>query len=87
MIKTWEKTPSQRGQTSKIDNPYTLSAVFEEAQGSQKVVKMEARMKSLGTQMHKHPETRTLKQKKNLARPQKVSPWTPEGGYRMHLFR
>ena len=62
-IKTWEKTPSQRGQTSKIDNAYTLSAGFKEAQGSQKGVKMEARMESLGTQNHKNPETRTLEKK------------------------
>ena len=53
----------QRGQTSEIDNSYTLSAVFQEAQGSPKEVKMEARMESLGTQNHTNPETRTLEKK------------------------
>ena len=61
-IKTWEKTPSKRGQTSKIDDAYTLSAVFKEAQGSQKGVKMEARMESLGTQSHKNPPHTELQQ-------------------------
>ena len=60
-MKTWEKTPFQRGQTSEIDNTYTLSAVFREAQCSPKGVKIEARMECLGTQNHKNPETRTLK--------------------------
>ena len=62
-IKTWEKTPSQGGQASKIDNIYKLSAVFQKAQGSPKGVKMEARMESLGTLNHKNPETRTLGKK------------------------
>ena len=74
MIKTWEKTPSKRGQTSKNNDSYTLSTVFEEAQGFQKCSKMEARMESLGTE---NPSTlgRTLSQ--NSFRGDRVYPIPP----------
>ena len=59
-IKTCKKTLSGRGQTSEIHDRYTLSAVFSEAQGSQKGVKMEAKMMSQDTKNHKSREKRTL---------------------------
>ena len=66
--------PSKRGQTSKNDDGYTLSAVFEEAQGFQKCSKMDARMESLGTE---NPSTlgRTLSQ--TLLRGDRVYPIPP----------
>ena len=70
IIKTTIKTHPQsrppkrlygRGQTSKIDDSYTLSAVFSEAQGSQKGVKMGAKMEPQGTQTHTKQEKISLK--------------------------
>ena len=55
--------PSKRGQTSKNNDRYTLSAVFEEAQGFQKCSKMDARMESLGTENHKNPPHTELQEK------------------------
>ena len=53
--------PSKRGQTSKNDDGYTLSAAFEEAQGFRKFSKMHAWMESLGTENHKNPAHTELK--------------------------
>ena len=61
IVRTCKKTPSGRGQTSKIDDSYTLSAVFSEAQGHQQGAKMGAKMEPRGTQNHKNPEKRALK--------------------------
>ena len=60
-VKTCKKTLSGRSQTSEIYDPCTLSAVFSEAQGSQKGVKMEAKMEPQGTQHHTNQEKRALK--------------------------
>ena len=46
IVRTCKKTPLGRGQTSKIDDSYTLSAVFSKAHFSQKVIKMGAKMES-----------------------------------------
>ena len=59
-IKTCKKTSSGRVQTSKIDDPYTVLAVFSEAQGSQKGAKMEPEMTPQGTKHHKNWEKRSL---------------------------
>ena len=41
---SWKRALSGRGQTLKSDDSYTLSAVFQEAKGSQKGTQMEAKM-------------------------------------------
>ena len=51
------KDSLQKGQTFIIDDSYTLSAVFKEAQGSQKGGEMEAKIEYLGTQYHKSHST------------------------------
>ena len=56
----WEKIASQRGQTSKFNDGYTLFVVFQNAQGSQKGVKMRAKMEPPGIQKLKNPKTRAL---------------------------
>ena len=52
-IKTCKKTLSGRGQTTKIEDGYTLFTVFPKAQGSQNDVKMGAEIEGQGTQKHK----------------------------------
>ena len=47
-VQTCKKTPSGRGQTSKIDDSYTVLAVFPKAQGVQKGAKMGAKTEPLG---------------------------------------
>ena len=59
-VKTCKKTPSGRGQTIKINDGYTLSTVFSEAHGSQKRLKMEAKMEPQGIGNHKNHEKRAL---------------------------
>ena len=53
LIEACKKTPSRRGQTSEFNDCYTLSAVFSEAQGSQKGVENGAKMEPPGTPNHK----------------------------------
>ena len=52
-IQARKKTPSGRGQTSKKYDRIMVLAVFSKAQGSQKGVKMIAKMEPWGTQNHK----------------------------------
>ena len=49
------------GQTSEIDDSYTLSFVLSEAQRSQKGGKMGAKMEPQGTQNHKKQQPRAIK--------------------------
>ena len=60
-VKTCKKTPSGRGQTIQINEGYTLSAVFSEAQGSQKGVKMKAKIDPQGIEYHKKHAKRALR--------------------------
>ena len=65
-----KKTPSRRGQTSEFDDCYTLSAVFSEAQGSQKGVEMEPKWNLRAPQITKNQEKWALKKtlKNNTAK-------------------
>ena len=65
-----KKTPSRRGQTSEFDDSYTLSAVFSEAQGSQKGVEMEPKWSLRAPQITKNQEKWALKKtlKNNTAK-------------------
>ena len=56
LIEACKKTPSRRGQTSEFDDSYTLSAVFSEAQGSQKGVEMEPKWNLRAPQIIKNKE-------------------------------
>ena len=62
-VKTCKKTPSGRGQTSEIDDSYTLSYIFPKAQRSQKGCKMEAKIEPQGTQNQKEQKTITSTQR------------------------
>ena len=72
MIKVFKKVAFRRGQASKIDNPHTLLPVFQNAQGSQKGVKLRAKMEPLGIQKHKNPQNEST-QKKDLKKDRKKS--------------
>ena len=65
-----KKTPSRRGQTSEFDDSYTLSAVFSEAQGSQKGIEMEPKWSLRAPQITKNQEKWALKKtlKNNTAK-------------------
>ena len=60
-VKTCKKTLSGRGQTSEIDDGYTLFTVFSEAQGSHKTPEMEAKMEPRAPKITKKLEKRGLK--------------------------
>ena len=70
LIEACKKTPSRRGQTSEFDDSYTLSAVFSEAQGSQKGVEMEPKWSLRAPQITKNQEKWALKKtlKNNTAK-------------------
>ena len=60
--------PPKSGPTSKNNDSYTLSAVFEEAQAFQKCLKMDARMESLGIENHKNPPHTELQKRGQIIR-------------------
>ena len=59
-VRTCKKTQSGKAKPLKLTTFTTLSAVFPKAQSSQSRAKMEAKMKSSGTQNHEKPATRAL---------------------------
>ena len=60
-IKTCKKTVSGRGQTSEINDSQTVSAVFSEAQGSQKAVQMTSKIDPRAPQITKKVKKRAFK--------------------------
>ena len=74
MIKVFKKVAFRRGQTSKIDNAHTLLPVFQNAQGSQKAMKMRAKIESPGIHKLKKPKTRALEKtmKKHISKSLKI---------------
>ena len=66
-IKTCKKTLSGRGQTSEIDDGYTLFTVFSEAQGSHKTPEMGAKMPPHTQNHNKSRKASTQKNTKNTA--------------------
>ena len=64
-VRTCKKSPSGKGQASKMDDSYTLFIVFSEAPGSQKNIKIGTSMESPGTQNHKHPINKCSKKHEN----------------------
>ena len=70
LLEACKKTPFGRGQTSEFDDSYTLSAVFSEAQGSQKGVEMEPKWSLRAPQITKNQEKWALKKtlKNNTAK-------------------
>ena len=59
--KTCKKTLSGNGQTTEINDAYTLFPVFSEAQGSHKTPEMEAKMEPRAPRITKKLKKRTLK--------------------------
>ena len=65
-----KKTASRRGQTSKIDDSYTVLTVFSEIQDSRNGLKMGAKMEPPGTRNHKKSKNNALEKtsKNNTAK-------------------
>ena len=78
-VKTCKKTLSGRGQNPKVNDRYTLLIFFSEAQGSQKGVKMDAKMEPQGIENHEKNITKTTLPK--------VSYWVHFGSKMGLLFR
>ena len=82
LIEACKKTPSRRDHTSEFDDSYTLSAVFSEAQGSQKGVEMEPKWSLRAPQITKNQEKWALKKtsKNNTAKSGFVVAFSPQKG-------
>jgi hypothetical protein len=82
-VKTCKNTLSGRGQTSKIDDSYTLLAVFSKAQGSQKGAKIDPKWSLKALKIKKKTNKRALKKtsKHNTAKSRLLAAFWAQNGY------